>query len=88
MRKSLGILAIMMIVAAFSIAISYTIAQDATKDEKKAEVAEAIENKDSMNVAYVNMLEIIKEYYVWKEELEALKELKEEYQPRLTENES
>ncbi|MCD4657683.1 MAG: OmpH family outer membrane protein [Planctomycetes bacterium] len=87
MRKSLGILAIALIIAAFSIAVSYTIAQDAPKDETKPEVEKTVENKDSMNVAYVNMLEIIKEYFVWKEELEALKEQKEEYQKQLTENE-
>ncbi len=87
MKKSLEILAIMLIIAALSVAISYTIAQDTPKVEENAETAKAVENKDSMSVAYVNMLEIIKEYYIWKEELDALKEQKDEYQKTLSENE-
>lgn len=85
MKRNFGIIAVMLIIAALTIAVSYTIAQDG---EKKDEPTQTAPNKDSLNVAYVNMLEVIKEYDEWKYELEELNKQKEDYQKRLTEDEN
>lgn len=87
MKRSFGIIAVMLIIAALTVAVSYTIAQDNAAN-KEAETPQTQPSKDYLNVAYVNMLQVIKEYDEWKFELENLNKQKEDYQRELTQREN